>query len=167
MSAKRFLLIFTAMAAIPLLLAFAVLQFNWFTPGATNKGEFVDFDVKVPTAQEQQLWRIVYQPKQGACDAICEEQLYGLNQTFVALGKLQPKVKSLLFSKAVDVSEYKHVEPVAETFSQLSPNNIYLVDPFGQVILQYPANSQREQTIQTSKALLSDIKKLLKYSRTS
>lgn len=165
MKAKSFFSIFVAMAAIPLLLAYLTLQFNWFTPAATNKGQFMESEVTLQLDKSLPTWSIVYQPANQVCDTLCTEQLYGLNQTFIALGKLQKRVEALVLSNDLDLSKYPATQGIDKHFSALDGDHIYLVDPMGKVILKYPASEQREDTIQTSKFILSDIKKLLKYAR--
>lgn len=166
MKAKSFFMVFVGMAIVPLALAYAALNLGWYTPGATAKGEFVEQEIQL-TIDEQfkpGVWRIVAQPK-SQCGVHCEELLYGLNQTYIALGKLQKRVEARVLNSELDLSNYPKILTAQLSDQQLDPTFLYLVDPFGKVILQYPINTDRKQTITTSKAVLSDIKKLLKYSR--
>ncbi|NVK24897.1 MAG: hypothetical protein HWE10_08210 [Gammaproteobacteria bacterium] len=175
MRAKSFFGIFLAMAIVPLVLAYLVLQLGWFTPGATAKGEFLKQEISIPhftgvpseqsQSHERPQWRIVYQPSMN-CEQLCKEQLYGLNQTHSALGKLQKRVKATVLSEQpIDLSEYNHIDLEAVSNSKLSVDYLYVVDPFGKVILRYKGSLDREQTIQTSKFILADLKKLLNYAR--
>lgn len=164
MKAKPFFSIFVALSTIPLVLAFLVLKMGWFTPGATNKGEFVPFDTRLNFQHEKPTWAIVYQPKND-CDRLCEEQLYGLNQTYIALGKLQKRVRAYILYNSKAGSEYSHLAHKTLQDAHLQADHLYLVDPLGKVIMQYKGSEDRNATIQTSKDLLSDIKKLLKYAR--
>lgn len=166
MKAKLFFTVFIGMAIVPLVLAYAALNLGWYTPGATAKGQFVDQEIQlsIGTDSKAGIWRIVAQPE-GNCSMHCEELLYGLNQTYIALGKLQTRVEARVLSDQLDLSKYPKLIPSNSTENQLTSQFLYLVDPFGKVILQYPVNTDRQQTITTSKAVLSDIKKLLKYSR--
>ena len=106
----------------------------------------------------------MYQPN-SKCDVLCKEQLYGLNQTYLALGKLQKRVHAYVLSDAISTHEYSQLTASAITDQHLQADYLYLVDPLGKVIMQYRGSENREQTIQTSKFLLSDIRKLLKYAR--
>lgn len=170
MKSKSFFSIFVVMAIVPLALAYVVLQLGLFTPGATAKGEFLEQEIVLslkdnPDDSSRPMWRIVYQPSMG-CDALCSEQLYGLNQTHAALGKLQKRVKAnVLTDKELDLSEFKHIELEMTQAEQLSPDYLYIVDPFGKAIMRYSGSLDREKTIQTSKFILADLKKLLKYAR--
>lgn len=165
MKAKTFFGIFVVMAVVPLALAYMTLQFNWFTPAATNKGEFMAEEVSISIEKENPTWSIVYQPTGSECDQICKEQLYGLNQTYIALGKLQKRVEAYVLTDVLDISDYPATRPYQKQFAELDPNFLYVVDPMGKVVLRYQASPQREQTIMTSKYILSDLKKLLKYAR--
>lgn len=165
MKAKTFFGIFVAMAVVPLGLAYMTLKFNWFTPAATNKGEFMAQEVTIALEKEQPTWTIIYQPQENECDQLCKEQLYGLNQTYIALGKLQKRVDAFVLSGSIDLSDYPATRQVETQFSQLDSNFLYVVDPMGKVVLRYQASPSREQTIMTSKYILSDLKKLLKYAR--
>lgn len=165
MKAKPFLMIFVGMAVVPLLLAFLVLKLGWFNAGATAKGEFLEQEVQLTlTTQDKPKWHIVYQP-QPICEKLCDEQLYGLNQTYIALGKLQKRVNALVLSKQMDISQYTHLQINPEMNSELSADYLYVVDPMGKVILRYKGSEQRDETIVTSKKLLADLKKLLNYAR--
>lgn len=164
MKAKPFFSIFIVMAAVPLLLAFIILKMGWYTPGATNKGDFVEFETSLNLEHEKPTWAIVYQPK-STCDKLCSEQLYGLHQTYIALGKLQKRVSAYVLADDIPMEEYQKLQTKSINDTNLSANHIYLVDPLGKVIMQYPGSESRDETIQTSKDLLADIKKLLKYAR--
>lgn len=166
MKTKSFFTWFIGMAFVPLVLAYAALTFGWYTPGATAKGQFVDAEVQLDMGSNAKagVWRIVVQPDSN-CSIHCEELLYGLNQTYIALGKLQKRVEATVLNETLDLSKYPKLVASGFADNALTAQYLYLVDPFGKVILQYPVNTDRKQTITTSKAVLSDIKKLLKYSR--
>lgn len=165
MKAKSFFLIFIGMAVVPLALAFMMLKFEWYTPGATNKGQFVQADINVALEHEKPTWSFVYQPSLAHCDSQCEEQVYGLNQTYIALGKHQKDVKAYVLHPSYELAPESRISVAHKVNEQLSSQFLYLVDPFGKVILQYPVGANREQTIQMSKDMLADVKKLLKYAR--
>ena len=171
MKAKSFFGIFLAMAVVPLVLAYLVLKLGWFTPGATAKGEFVQHDIQLQDLQteassdQRPLWRIIYQAN-SPCDQLCVEQLYGLNQTHSALGKLQKRVTAqVLTSEQIDLSSYSHLKINNTTNEKLESDYLYIVDPFGKAIMKYKGSLSRDKTIETSKHILADIKKLLKYAR--
>lgn len=164
MKSKSFFSIFLVMAAVPLLLAFIVLKFDLYTPGATNKGEFVAFETVIDLHHQEPSWSIVFQPG-NECDQVCTEQLYGLNQAFLALGKLQKRVHAYVLGGTGVAAEYPKLQASDSKNLQLSSQYLYIVDPFGKVIMQYPGKADRQHTIQTSKHILADLKKLLNYAR--
>lgn len=170
MKSKSFFGIFIVMAAVPLLLAYLVLQLGLFTPGATAKGEFLEQAITLNIKDDREdasrpMWRIVYRPN-STCDALCSEQLYGLNQTHAALGKLQKRViANVLTEQPIDLTSYTHIELQTSVANELSSDYLYIVDPFGKAIMRYSGSLDREETIQTSKYILADLKKLLKYAR--
>lgn len=167
MKSKSFFSIFVVMAVVPLVLAFMVLKFGWFTPGATVKGKFVESEITLDLKdmRDKPTWFLVFQPNQNDCDQTCEEQLYGLNQTYIALGKLQKRVDAVVLNESFELSEYPLLKHHQASNAELDMNHIYLVDPFGKVIIKYSGSSIREETIKTSKDILADVKKLLNYAR--
>jgi hypothetical protein len=164
MKSKSFFSIFIVMAAVPLVLAFVVFKMGWYTPGATNKGQFVEFETTLDLGHKSPQWSVVYQPSEH-CDAVCLEQLYGLNQSFLALGKLQKRVSAYVLGAEAFTTDYPELENRISTDKNLSPQHLYIVDPFGKVIMQYAGSADRQQTIKTSKDILADLKKLLNYAR--
>jgi hypothetical protein len=167
MKTKSFFTIFVGMAVASFVLAFMVLKLGWFTPGATAKGQFVDHEITLGLIElsDRPMWRLVFQPDQNNCDEKCEEQLYGLNQTYIALGKLQKRVDALVLNESLDFPQYPLLKRQQVTNSELDREHIYLVDPYGKVIMQYAGSVLREDTIKTSKDILADLKKLLNYAR--
>lgn len=179
---KGLLSIFAAFAA-PVLIAAIVYKLGWFNAGVTNKGEFMEKEITLdwilPDKAEDTEWVIFYHIPQQ-CDSKCENVLYSLNQGFQALGKLQGKAhpvsvrsnESSMTSERLK-SEFGYIqsrEQIAAhnaTLSELSSEFIYLVDPFGRVVLKYPAKADRQEAIMTTKDWMADLKRLLKYSRTS
>lgn len=165
MTSKSFFSIFVAMALVPMVLAFVVLKMGWFTPGATNKGEFVQQELVVELPNKNPTWSLIYQPDSNDCAQKCQEQIYALNQTYLALGKLQKRVSGYVLAKEWPLPQNSLLKVVDDSSPELSIDFVYLVDPFGKVILRYPGSTERQQTLKTSKDMLADIKKLLNYAR--
>lgn len=178
---KGILTVFGAFVA-PFLLAFVVLKMGWFNAGETNRGEFMQTELTLewllPQNPKDSEWVIFYHMPQS-CDQTCENVLYSLNQGFQALGKLQKKAHPVAVRSADNSmseqalsEQYEHVQVVAETpaqqatLTQLSNGYVYLVDPFGKVVLRYGAKAQKEDMIMVTKDWMEDLKRLLKYSRT-
>lgn len=179
---KGMLTVFGAFAA-PVILALIVLKMGWFNAGQTNKGEFMSVELTLdwilPQDAAQSEWIIFYHMPSN-CQQTCENVLYSLNQGFQALGKLQGKAHPVAIrsndatiSEATMKEQFGYVKVMPKTsdqlstLSQLPSDHIYLVDPFGKVILRYQAKDKREEMIMITKDWMADLKRLLKFSRTS
>lgn len=181
-SRKGLVTIFGAFVA-PVLVAAIVYYMGWFNAGSTNKGEFMQHEVVLdwllPENPQDTEWVVFYHIPTD-CNDKCENVLYSLNQGYQALGKLQGKAHpvgvrspdSSISSERLG-TDYGYVKTQEQTdkhlatLKQLSSDFIYLVDPFGKVILRYPAKADRKEAIMTTKDWMADLKRLLKYSRTS
>lgn len=179
---KGLLSIFGAFLA-PVLVAAIVYKAGWFNAGVTNKGEFMDKEITLswilPEKAEDTQWVIFYHIP-SECNERCENVLYSLNQGYQALGKLQGKAHPVsvrnndstisadrLQSEFGYIKNREHQAEFSSTLNELSSEFIYLVDPFGRVVLKYPAKADRKEAILTTKDWMADLKRLLKYSRTS
>ncbi len=113
---------------------------------------------------------LVYAPR--GCNLECEASLFKLRQSKKATGREVNRIQSVLLigSKPLNadiasrnlntaVGQLKRLELESQPGSnkQLIPETIYLLDPHGNMMMQYDNNA-------TSKGLLKDIKKLLKIS---
>ncbi len=170
-------LIFVAlviMFALPAILAKTVLINDWYQSGVTNRGVLIepnvsyqDLGVTNPYAGAQ--WQLAYVvPEQ--CDEFCNEQLFLLGQSHVALGKYQSRVSPVLIvstrSDAIDIPEAFAVINVDEQFDKVTSGFEYvIVDPLGQLVMRYPKASEQSELVQQSKDVLADLRKLLKLSR--
>ena len=174
----------------PLILAF-VLYYGVGVrpPGSTNKGDLIQPpvtlpEVELPGAMDQKLpantlrgkWTMVF-IGDGACDNRCREALTLMRQTRLALNDDMTRVQRLfLVSGNCCDSNYLEQEQrglllgridneQGQTLLQTFPDGagaaahgrIYLVDPLGNLMMKYEASAPQ-------KALLDDLKKLLKLS---
>ena len=62
-----------------------------------------------------------------------------------------------------DVWAFNQVSTAAK--GKLDPAKIYVADPLGNIILEYPQPKTDQEVLTFGKAMLSDLRKLLKYSR--
>lgn len=164
MKARKFFLLFAAMALAPLILAFVVLKAGWYNAGVTAKGTFLEHEMALPVQSSAGKWHIVAKASYP-CLEVCQEISYSLIQIPVALGKERSKVEV----HQLDLQEASQISDSSNSSNQtvLNDNHLYLVDPFGKAILKYEITTNREATIETCKDVLHDLKRLLKYSRTS
>lgn len=163
------------MFALPVVVAKTVLVNHWYHSGVTNKGVLIE-----PQASFQSLgmhnpyagnrWQLAYVvPK--ACDEFCQQQIYLLGQSHIALGKYQQRVAPVfLISESSDVSVLTTEGFGVIKTSDALPNVLadfeyVIVDPLGQLVMRYPKASSSEQLVSQSKDVLADLRKLLKLSR--
>lgn len=122
--------------------------------------------------QFQEKWSyLTYFP--ASCSLDCEAALFKLRQVISASGRFSTRVQyvlvgqnqsvdqsdELVFSRhpKLSVGELKKLSTEAEAKKQLKAGHIYLVDPNGNMMMQYDRDA-------TSKGMLKDIKKLLRLS---
>ncbi|QYJ78703.1 hypothetical protein [Shewanella acanthi] len=158
----------------PVLLAKLVLSLNWYHGGATNHGElfsqeisYSSLGVSNPIPKEWQLLYLL--PAQ--CDADCLERLYILQQSHTALGPDQDRVSPvILLDKNSDqqaLTSFHFATRTVDTNLQslLNEQQLILVDPLGSLVLRYPQVKGNDAQLAQGKALLADLRKLLKLSR--
>ena len=113
---------------------------------------------------------LVYSPRQ--CGLECEASLFKLRQTKIASGRESNRIQSALLTNPSNMDSQvmirNHRTAIGELIKleleskpgadeQLIPGAIYLIDPNGNMMMQYNAAA-------TSRGMLKDIKKLLKIS---
>jgi cytochrome oxidase Cu insertion factor (SCO1/SenC/PrrC family) len=174
----------------PLALAFLLYYGLGARPhGNTNKGELIHPARPLPTAElpgatDQTFaadalhgkWSMVF-IGDGACDARCREALTLMRQTRLALGDKMERVQRVFLITGnccdqayLDTEQHGLLlgridNPAGRTLLETFPDaaqvgvlgRIYLVDPLGNLMMQYEADAPQ-------KALLEDLKKLLKLS---
>ncbi|MEO1596707.1 MAG: hypothetical protein AAFS02_15805 [Pseudomonadota bacterium] len=154
--------------------------------GGTQDGEGVNYGglLEPPVSVEPKLhfdsglrerWALIVKPS-GDCDDACERALIDVRQVRLATGREIDRIeRALLLSsgaalreETVDAhpglivlkagSDARLATAIASALDALPPDQIYIMDPIGNVILSYPMAPER-------KRLLGDLKKLLKLSR--
>ncbi|PCK29943.1 transmembrane cytochrome oxidase associated protein [Pseudoalteromonas piscicida] len=156
---------FIGLFVLPLLLAFVALKLDWLPNSTTNHGEFLRQEVRQPEVVLDTEWSIVYQRPQS-CDEQCSLLLNSLPNLYLALGKYQQKV-SVVVLQNQDEPVVEHATSLPLHLTQLQDNYIYLVDKTGLFVLQYAPTLDQAKMRSVQKGLLSDLKKLLNYSRSS
>ncbi|WP_299692171.1 hypothetical protein [uncultured Vibrio sp.] len=162
--------------ALPAIIAKTVLEQNWYTSGVTNSGELVeprvtlkDFGVTLPMAEES--WLVGYIAP-AECNSLCEQQLYYLKQSYLALGKSKERVTPVVFvseGNSLAGAFNKPDMPLLAGADQLSPEfasaSIVIIDPLGQLVMEYKSVADPSQLVSQSKGMIHDLRKLLKLSR--
>jgi len=108
------------------------------------------------------------------CDMQCEETLLVLNNTYIALGKDMPRVKPVAFTQEklsekqlanINQAKWKIMPLPNMAAGVLTDSQVVIVDPLGNLVLSHQSHNQGASLPMLGKALLADMKKLLKYSR--
>jgi hypothetical protein len=180
------LLAILAVFAVPVLVAQLVLSQKLYQGGVTNLGKlitpylnyssFFDSNAVLPDfVAQQDTWHMLYLvPEQ--CTQACLQQIELLEASYELVGKDKPRVTALLAlsssSDEASLDAYRaaqssetSLETIAlPSFSPLNQGQVIVVDKLGQWVMSFDANDfDSEQALH--KALLGDLKKLLKLSR--
>lgn len=173
-------LILFAVFALPVIMAKLALDNNWFNRASTNKGELLSppLDVSTLTKQDEPKWQLLYLLP-AKCDQTCENSLYSVNQTWMALGKHMDRVDPIILTteqsdtiKLAELNSHPSLQllksdqqSVNKVFKDISTDGIFLVDTLGNLILRYPLYAEKQQAVLHSRDILADMRKLLKLSR--
>lgn len=178
-SRKTFIMVIVAFI-LPVLIAKLALEFNWLDYGVTNKGELItssitveDFGFEMASLSKEKQWLMLYVlPKQ--CEKLCQQVLHGVNNTYIALGKEMPRVTPVaLYQTPLSTSELQmirshdwHFEKAKlQVLDKAELSKLYLVDPLGNVFMSHQLPTSNEGIPSFGKAVIADMKKLLKYSK--
>ncbi|NLS13802.1 hypothetical protein HGP28_12965 [Vibrio sp. SM6] len=160
---------------IPVLIAKLVLNQHWYQSGASNNGQlFTDYITLENLGQsnpyQQEQWQLVYVlPK--SCGAMCQTQLHLLGQSHIALGRHQERVAPVVWQGTEpsigggeSTGAYKALRMSEALAAKVMPGDLVIVDPLGQLVMRYETSTTTDPMLQ-SKAVLADLRKLLKLSR--
>jgi hypothetical protein len=175
---RRNLILLFSIFIIPVVMAKLALENDWFNKASTNSGELLQQDMSITELDFQNealqmKWLIIYRLP-SPCDDSCKQTIYGINQTFISLGREMDRVIPVgLYTPELNTDElgvlkekfWKFDLLTAAARDRLQTNQIYVSDPLGNVILKYPVPKSEEEVLSVGKAMLSDLRKLLKYSR--
>ena len=158
----------------PVVLAKLFLSMHWYHGGATNHGQLLpetlsysSLHMKNPLPHK---WQILYLLP-NHCDASCQQQLFILNQTIVALGKENQRVVPVVLHangsdvKSLNGYDFDYVAANNELAKQLDHQQMVVVDPFGKLVMRYAMKPDKHQRIMQGRAMLNDLQKMLKLSR--
>ena len=171
---KKALLALIAVFVLPVIAAKLVLSLNLYDGAKTNKGELLPQDLAYSSLNMQnpkpKKWQLVFLlPSQ--CTRACQQQLYLLKQTHTALGREQDRVEPVvLLSKNSDTSalaSYPFTTAVAnkQLQQQLNAQQIIIADPLGKLVTRYELKADEKQRLLQGKAMMNDLRKMLKLSR--
>lgn len=126
------------------------------------------------------FWSLVYFDS-GQCDQQCEKNLYKIRQSRLATGGEKERVRRLMIltdgqpstklqallkeHPGMDVSSVDQealnilIKPFNNDGKAVTAQRMYIVDPFGNLMMQYAAEAE-------PKDVVKDLERLLKYSQT-
>jgi len=186
---RRTLLIVAAIFFVPVVAAFALYYGQlWRPSGSSSKGELINparpLEVAglrhadgTPAGPEvfAEKWTLIY-IGDGACDADCRTALVFARQSRLSLNNEMTRVQRVFLATGsccandylaaehpglivLDASAPGAAKLLAQ-FPKARVNSLFIVDPLGNLMMRHDAGVAN----QTSKDLLTDLKKLLKLS---
>lgn len=168
------LLLLLGAFVVPVVAAQLVLSMNWYQGGATNSGQLIpgspsyhSFNMQNPQPEH---WQLLYQLP-AKCDVDCQQHLYIMQQSYQALAKdkhrLHPIILLTQYSDTSALSQFTFKTYTASTSLQqfMLPQQIVVVDPLGQLVMQYQFQGDQKTQIMQGKAMVKDMRKMLKLSR--
>lgn len=175
---RRTLLITLGVFILPVVLAKLALEQEWFDYGVTNYGqlsgqELTLTDLGLADESFNEQWLLLYRlPK--ACDQLCQSTLLSINNTYTLLGKELPRVTPVaLFVQTLTTDQqgnlrhhkWQQFTLPSQASKHITVNQLLVVDPLGNVVMFHQAPTEEKGLVTFGKAVLADMKKLLKYSR--
>ncbi|MGJ8691737.1 MAG: hypothetical protein ACSHW0_04590 [Thalassotalea sp.] len=164
--------------ALPIILAKLALTFQWLEYGVTNQGELLEPPLPITNLglaahPEDKQWLLVYLLPEN-CEQLCQQVLVGVNNTYIALGKEMPRVTPVaLYQSSLSSEQLATVRQHEWQFTQASnkaltnadQTKLYVVDPMGNILMSHHLPTSNDNIPSFGKAVLADMKKLLKYSK--
>lgn len=168
MSARLKLVALLAVCAAPVALAWLAWHYGWGTGKPGNYGELIAPRTLsgAPFDELRGKW-ILVSFDSAACDAYCEKKLYFMRQLRTAQGKDQARLERVWVLTDAGSPRPQLMEAIAGTLvSRAQPggfpgnpvDHIYLVDPLGNLMLQFPRDPDPSK-------MLKDLQRLMKYSQ--
>lgn len=173
---KRMLLLMAAIAFVPMIGAWIVTSLpgerNWL--GDTSAGELLQSPpsldelglVAIQGELEERRWRLILDARD--CQAECELATHNLRQIPILLAREGARVLPVWVhdpdptrarvNPPLDMAGLPQTQVTSSAWPDAYRGGLLLVDPLGNVIMYYRAE-------QVDKPLLTDLKKLLKFSK--
>ncbi|WP_206482978.1 hypothetical protein [Thalassotalea sp. G2M2-11] len=175
---RRNLLLVLGVFILPVILAKLALEQHWFKYGVTNHGTLVEQEItldKLGLVNEKfnGQWLMLYRVPDN-CQQFCQQLTLTINNTYTLLGKELPRVSPVALNGADNQSlvqdSFRHhkwlfnkLPDTAKSF--INNGQLLIVDPLGNVVMSYKEPTSENDLNSYSKAIIADMKKLLKYSR--
>ena len=175
---RRSLLLLITAFILPILLAKLALDNQWLDFGVTNQGKLLtqsltltDLGIKEPALAQQ--WLIIYRLP-NKCPDICLHSIETVHNSYVSLGKDMPRVTPVLLKENIfsaqqnnqlAKSQWKILSLTPQMKNLLHEPQVLIADPLGNIILSHQLPEKEQQQTALGKAIIADMKKLLKYSK--
>jgi len=177
-SSRRSLFLLITVFILPILLAKLALDNQWLKLGVTNQGKLLTQPLTLnelgfnQTAFAKQ-WLIIYRlPK--VCPELCLHNIETVHNSYVLLGKDMPRVSAVLLkenifsvqqNKQLAKSQWHILALTSQMNNLLQAPQVLIADPLGNIILRHQLPDKMAQQAAFGKAIVADMKKLLKYSK--
>lgn len=173
--------------AAPVILAYIAHYMGWFNVATQNNGTLLE----APYPQFEQFewsgtdneplhfrnfetkWWWVYLPESDECLKTCDTTIKWLTRNHLALGKEADKLKRLV----VFPSQINYQDKVEEADkivlakgsatgqeTSLERGKVYLMDPHGNLFMQYEPVNNQEEAVASSKGIRDDVRKAMKVT---
>ena len=175
---RRSLLLLLTIFVLPILLAKLALENQWLDLGVTNQGQLLtqpltltNLGINEPELAQQ--WLIIYRLP-SKCPEVCLHSIETVHNSYVSLGKDMPRVTPVLLkgnifsaqqSKQLAKSQWKILALTPKMQNLLLEPQVLIADPLGNIILRHQLPEKEQQQTSLGKAIIADMKKLLKYSK--
>jgi len=175
---RRSLILLLTVFVLPILLAKLALDNQWLDLGVTNQGKLLSqpltlTDLGISEQNLAKQWLIIYRlPK--TCPDMCLHSIETVHNSYVVLGKDMPRVTPVMLtntifsaqqSQQLGKSQWKILSLTPQMNNLLQEAQVLIADPLGNIILRHPLPTKEQQQAAFGKAIVADMKKLLKYSK--
>ena len=175
---RRSLLLLLTVFILPILLAKLALDNQWLSLGVTNQGKLITQpltlnDLGIDNQAFDKKWLIIYRLPH-TCPDLCLHSIETVHNSYVALGKDMPRVSAVLLkedlfsalqNQRLAKSQWEILALTPQMNNLLQEPQVLIADPLGNVILTHQLPKQEKLQAAFSKAIIADMKKLLKYSK--
>lgn len=175
---RRSLVMLLAVFLLPIILAKLALDNQWLQLGVTNQGKLIKqpmtlTTLNIDTTKITDQWVIIYRLPEK-CTEVCLTSIETVYNSYVSLGKDMPRVTPLLLENNLFSEQQKNqlarsqwqIQPLTAVINtELPEPQVLIADPLGNIILSHTIPQTLAQQSAFSKAIVADMKKLLKYSK--
>lgn len=170
--ASRVIMIIALLFLIPIVLAGLFYKHKtWLPEKKLNHGKLITpplslHELNLDPAALQHRWGLIY-VHNGACDSLCRQDLYNIQQIQRALGKDMNRIQRIMLTTVPpdqptqDLLNASHTtvwqaDPavVARVLGQ-QPADFYISDPLGNIMLKYSEQNNPEWMLDDLKYLLN------------